>query len=109
MNTDYGFQMENVLNVEMQGSKQERMAAEFAYIPEVEKIAWSSLIPGAGSRQSDRAWHDNKEEQVNLAYFAVDPNYIDVLELNLLAGSNFPEAAINGMEKYIILINKELE
>jgi putative ABC transport system permease protein len=109
INADYGFRMENVLNVEMRGNKQERLAAEFSYIPEIQNIAWSSLIPGAGSRKSDRAWLNNKEEQLSLAYFAVDPNYIEVLDLNLLAGDNFPEASMKGMEKYIILNETAVE
>jgi putative ABC transport system permease protein len=52
---------------------------------------------------NDEAWLEDEEEKFDLAYFCVDENYIDVLELNLLTGSNFPENPGTGGEKYVIL------
>ncbi len=109
MNTDYGFQKENVLNVKLQGNNWERVRNEFSYIPEIEKIAWASHIPAIGNMRSDEAWLENEEDKFNLAYFSVDPHYMDVLELKLLAGENFPENSGTGGEKYVILNETAVE
>ncbi|MFC2114839.1 ABC transporter permease [Bacteroidota bacterium] len=109
MNTDYGFAKENILNVDLQGNNWDRVAAEFSYIPDVKDIAWSSHLPAMGNMWNDEAWLDDKEEKFDLSYFQVDESYIDVLELNLLAGRNFPENRGTGGEKYIILNETAVE
>ncbi len=109
MNTDYGFQKENILNVELQGNNWERVSAEFSTLPEVKQIAWSSHIPAVGSMWNDDAWLDDKEDKFSLAYFFVDANYIDVLDIELLAGKNLPENPGRGEEKYIVLNEAAVE
>ncbi len=109
MNTDYGFQKENILNVQLQGNDWERLKTELSYIPEVEQIAWASHIPAIGNMWNDEAYLDDEEDKFDLAYFCVDPNYMEVLELNLLAGTNLPENPGTGGEKYIILNETAVE
>ena len=103
MNTDYGFRQDKVLNVELQKSTVERVRSEFSYLPEVQSIAWSTHIPAIGNMWTDDAWLDNRDERFDLSYFCVDQNYLDVLGLELLAGSNFPENMVGAQEKFIIL------
>jgi putative ABC transport system permease protein len=103
MNTDYGFEKENILNVQLQGNDWERAGAEFSSIPEIRGITWSSHIPAIGTMKSDDAWLEDKEEEFDLAYFCVDAGYIDVMGLTLLAGRNLPEDPGTGGEKYVIL------
>lgn len=109
MNTDYGFRKENILNVELQGNDWKRLRAELQYLPEIKDITWSSHIPAVGNMHSDEAWLDSEEEKFSLAYFDVDEHYLDVFELNLLAGENFPENPGTGGEKYMILNETAVE
>ncbi|MFC2111997.1 ABC transporter permease [Bacteroidota bacterium] len=109
MNTDYGFAKENVLNVELQGNDWERLKTEFAYFPEVTNIAAASHIPAIGFLRNDEAWLDNEEEKFDLAYFYVEANYMEVLDLKLLLGSNLPDNPGSGGEKYIVLNETAVE
>jgi putative ABC transport system permease protein len=109
MNTDYGFAKENVMNIDLQGNDWERVRDEFGSIPEVGNITWSSHIPAIGNMRSDEAYLDDREERFALAYFAVDAGYIDVLELELLAGRNLPENPGSGGEKYLLLNETAVE
>jgi len=52
---------------------------------------------------------ENREEKFNLAHFHVDANYIEVLDLKLLAGENLPENPGSGGEKYIVLNQAAVE
>jgi putative ABC transport system permease protein len=103
LNTDYGFRQENILNVELQRITAKRIRAKFSYLPEIQSIAWSSHVPAIGNIWTEEAWLDDKEDKFDLAFFCVDPNYMDMFELKLLAGSNFPKNLSVGQEKYIIL------
>ncbi len=103
MNTDYGFRKENILNIELQNNDHELLKTDFSYLPEVQSVAWSSHIPAIGNMWTEEAWLDDKDDKFTLAYFCVDHNYLDVLDLSLLAGSNFPDNLTGGLEKFIIL------
>lgn len=109
MNTDYGFRKENILNVELQGNDWKRLRAELQYLPEIKDITWSSHIPAVGNMHTEEAWPEDKEEKFSLAYFDVDAHYLDVFELNLLAGENFQENPLTGGEKYMILNETAVE
>ncbi|MCK4749668.1 MAG: hypothetical protein KAT15_21585, partial [Bacteroidales bacterium] len=109
MNTDYGFRKENILNVELQGNPQERVRSAFEAFPEISNITWSSHIPAMGSMRSKEAWIDNKEDKFDLAYFSVDGNYIDVLDLKLLYGRSLPLLPDPGDEKYLIMNETAVE
>lgn len=109
MNTDYGFAKENVYNIELQGNDWERARAGFASLPEVGSLAFSSHVPAIGTMMSDAAWLENEEEKFNLAHFYVDASYIDLMELNLLAGKSLPENPGTGGENYIVLNEAAVE
>ena len=109
LNSDYGFNKENIVNIKLIGNDPDLLADEFKAIPEIKTITWSSHIPAVGNMWTEEAWVTSKEDKIDMAYFSVDENYIDVLELELVAGSNFPQNAYTGTEKYIILNETAVE
>jgi putative ABC transport system permease protein len=109
LNTDYGFNKENVVNIKLLGNDPALLKDEFQAIPEIKTITWSSHIPACGNMWSEEAWVENEEDKIDMAYFSVDENYMDVLGLQLVAGHNFPENAFTGKEKYLILNEKAVD
>ncbi len=109
LNTDYGFNKENILNMKLLRNDPGLLEDELETIPEIKTIAWSSHIPATGNMWTDQAWVDKKEDKIEMAYFSVDENYMDALGLELVTGRNFPQDSYTGKEKYVILNNKAVE
>jgi len=109
LNTDYGFNKENIVNIQLQGNDPGLLKDELITIPEIKIITWSSHIPASGNMWTDDAWVEDKEDKIEVAYFSVDENYMDVLGLKLVAGRNFPPNSYSGEEKYLILNNNAVE
>ena len=109
LNTDYGFNKENIINIRLMGNDRGLLEDEFRSIPEIKTITWSSHIPATGNMWTDEAWVENKEDKIELAYFNADGNYIDVLGLDLVAGRNFTKDDYSSRERYIILNKNALE
>ena len=103
LNADYGFNKENIVNLKLLGNDPGLLKDELKAIPEIKIITWSSHVPATGNMWTDEAWVDNKEDKIEMAYFSVDENYMDVLGLELVTGRNFPQNSYSGKEKYIIL------
>ena len=106
LNQDYGFQKENILSLARQDIEKEVLVAELLKMPEIKEIAWGSHIPAMGNRWTLDFWKEKRDDRITTAYFSVDHKYIDVLELNLIAGRNFPENLSDGLSDYMILNEK---
>jgi len=109
LNTDYGFNKENIVNIKLLGNDPDLLKDELKTIPEIKTITWSSHIPASGNMWTDEAWVEDKEDKIEIAYFSVDENYMDVLGLKLVAGRNFPPNSYSGKEKYLILNKNAVE
>jgi len=86
---NFGFNQENILNVPLQGNNYAMLVNEFMQVPEVSKISKSSLIPGTGFMTGTWIKFPNGQDSIISNFMNIDHQYIDNLELKLLAGRNF--------------------
>lgn len=90
---DYGYAKENIINIDLQGQDYTQLRTELEKLPFIENITASNVIPNTGVSNSSEIWKETRDESFNINYFSVDENYIDILELELVAGENFKKDA----------------
>ncbi|WP_339788715.1 ABC transporter permease [uncultured Imperialibacter sp.] len=103
VNSEYGFDEENLLVVELQGSKPEIVAAELSKNPAVTAYTFSSHNPAIGRSHGSDFQRDMEGERFGLNHFSVDDNYISTFGITLLAGRDYAPGDGEGTEKFIIL------
>lgn len=104
LNFDYGFNTENILDVELQGIDPVTFRSEFSRHAAVQDLSLSSGILGlshSGTYVRPPAGGDSLE----VSQLFVDAHYVDNMGLQLLAGRSFPDAPAQH-EQYI-LVNEE--
>jgi putative ABC transport system permease protein len=104
LNFDFGFNTENILDVELQGVDPSTLKSEFSRLPSVQDISMSSGILGS-SYSSTLVHMENGGDSIEVFQLFVDPNYIENMGLQLLAGQNFPNVLLQ-TERHI-LVNEE--
>lgn len=103
VNADYGFNDSEVFFVNTHGHDPTTVKTHFSALPGVENVAFTSHHPGVGKSHGEPAYWKENQEPITLYHFSVDPNYVDVMGLELVAGSNFPEAISVDHEKFILI------
>lgn len=101
---DLGFERENILDVQLQGTDPEKFRNQFSQLASVEEMSMSSHVLGVSTGAQMTTSVDSQDSFKAYQIFA-DPNYINVVKLELLTGKNFPDEVWQG-EKYI-LVNEE--
>jgi len=104
---DLGFKTENVLNVELQNNDWEKIETAFASIPEVQMISKSAMIPSVGSTYLVDMKYNN--DSTELFYNTIDENYIDLMDHEVIAGTNFTKKLSETEESEIILNEETLK
>ncbi len=102
-NFDLGFQTENILNVELQGTDYEIFKQQVANHPGISMVSASAFIPCTGMAWLERAKRSESAEYFNIDFMSIDNNYIPNLGLEILAGRNFPALANPENERFVIL------
>jgi putative ABC transport system permease protein len=102
-NIDPGFQSENILNVELQGTSYEIFKQQVANYPGISTVSASAFIPCTGTSWLERAKRPEAEEYIDLDSIFVDNHFIHNFGLELVAGRNFPDAINPENEKFVIL------
>lgn len=101
---DFGFQRENIVDIQLQGVKPEQFRNQFSQLASVQNISMSSHIAGVSTSVEMTTSIESRDSfEVNEIF--ADHNYINVLKLKLIAGKNFPNELWQ-REKYI-LVNEE--
>jgi putative ABC transport system permease protein len=103
LHSDHGFRQSGVLNIRLQENSPEKVAQWLSAHPQVQDFTFTAVIPGLGNRHTCEAWKDKKEDRFELNHTRVDARYIDVMDLRLIAGQNFPENVPLENEKFLIL------
>jgi putative ABC transport system permease protein len=101
-NFDFGFEKENIINVELQDVGIDRFAAKFSQISAVKSISMASGPLGVGA---PRTWIHVNNDSVEVSQLSVDSSYLRNFGLTLLAGTNFGEGT-SGRERSVI-VNEE--
>jgi putative ABC transport system permease protein len=102
---DFGFQQENILDVDLQGANGIIAKNEFSKLAEVKSVSMSSHILGTSS--SSQTWLHSIDRGDSLEVFQmfIDENFIPNLDLHIIAGKNF-EGDSKADEKQIV-VNEE--
>ncbi len=93
-NQQLGFEKEQILIVDVtdtpKNAKREALKNGLDQLSGVQSISFTNALPGRPGWQGQWAYPDKIEgEQVDTEYMAIDENYLNVLNLQLLAGENF--------------------
>lgn len=101
---DLGFTTENVLNVNLQGTKPEILRKELEQLPEVKAISQSLMITSIGSYWGTMAYNPNDPlDSTRVFYNSVNEEYIPFHGHKLIAGRNFIAKATDSVETEIIV------
>lgn len=105
LNYNFGFDQENILDVELQGVDPDIFRSEFSKLPDVQAVSMSSGIMGALAQEP--AWIQKTEDKDSLGVkqIFVDHAYLKNLNLKLVAGKSFPDQQ-EDRERFII-VNEE--
>jgi len=98
----YGFDEEMIYYVALQGHKPEVIASEFGSNAGVENISFTSHHPATGRSHGSGFRRKTNDEPIAIYYFSVDHNYIPTMNLELIAGEDFPKSS-SDQEKFIII------
>ncbi len=108
-NIDTGFNAENILNVELQGTNYETFKREMSTHPAVSRVSASAFILCTGTRWGTRAKLPDASEFLEVDFLSIDHGFIENLELELVAGKNFPETAHPENERFVVLNEKAVD
>lgn len=100
---DYGFQRENMIDIELQGVDPQLLQDELVQVAGVEQISAISERFGRFVNGHLNISKEKGDEPIRAQYVSTDQNVIPNLDLKLLVGSNFPEEISSGQESQIIV------
>lgn len=104
LNHNFGFDQENILDVELQGTDPQIFRNEFAKLPAAQSISMSSGIMGTGGVEG--IWiKENAVDSLEVYQMFIDEKYIASLNLTLLAGNNFSQDIVGN--KGNVIVNEE--
>ena len=106
---NYGFNESEVFYVNTHNHDPELLKDYYGSIAGVEKISFASHHPAIGRSHGSRAKRSQEQEEITLYDFSVDQDYIEVMDLELIAGQNFPGQTNNQTEKFLILNETAVE
>jgi putative ABC transport system permease protein len=86
---DLGFSTANILNIELQGAKDDIFVKELQEIPEINSISKSRMITSVGNYWSTGMKYTNPQDSANIWFNTIDENYLPLHQHKLVAGRNF--------------------
>jgi len=100
---DLGFSTENILNIQLQGVKADRLKKELNELPEVKGISQSVMITSVGNYWGTYMSSSAAPDDSTMVYYnAVDENYIPLHNHKLIAGRNFSAKADSSETEVIV-------
>ncbi len=101
-NANYGFNESEIFFLRTHDHDPSLIEQHFNTIAGIENITFASHHPAVGRSHGNGATWKEYQEPITLYNFYVDPNYIDVMDLELIAGEDFPKS-VDENEKFLIL------
>ena len=105
LNYDFGFEQENILDVNLQGVDPNIFRNEFSKLSSVQTVSMSSGIMGASGPSSVKILTPEEKDSIEVMQMFVDHNYIANLDLKLVAGKSFNDEQ-DGRE-HDVIVNEE--
>lgn len=108
MTKDHGFKVEGIVNVPLNGIEYQKLKNEFKKLSVVQHVSAASHFPARGTNYIVEAFKAGDADGFYLDYFGVDSDYIQSMELTLIAGRDFT-ANISKNESTIIINETAVE
>jgi ABC-type antimicrobial peptide transport system permease subunit len=105
LNYNFGFDQENILDVELKTVKPEVFRNEFSRLSTVQHLSMSSNILGTSTAGSEWVQEAGMTDSTEVYQMFVDENYLSNMGLELSAGKNFSFA--DGDPKKQVIVNEE--
>lgn len=105
LNYNFGFNQENILDIELQGVDPDLFRNKFSTLSAVQSMSMSSDIIGAFGPTSVWIQKTEEKDSIEVLQMFVDHHFLQNLDLQLLAGQSFPDQTEN-RERFII-VNEE--
>lgn len=90
INFDLGFKTDNVVNMLLYQNEPELFLPGLQQIPEIQKISMSGMLPNTGEQWGDDVKYKDPMDSVDVHVNYVSKDYIDLHELQFVAGTTFP-------------------
>ncbi|WP_262897996.1 ABC transporter permease [Algoriphagus oliviformis] len=104
---DYGFQSENIVNIQLQGLDYEKLRGEFERIPGVSTISACDIIPATGTNNNSQIRVLGEQSDYrSVGILHIDRNFPENLGIEMLAGSAF--SANEQLAESQILVNEAM-
>ena len=104
MNADYGFEKENIINIKLNEVDFDIAKNSLENYAGVVAVSGSHVIPATGMNYGISFKKDiEDEDNISVDYICADRNFIKNLELEILAGSNFPNELPTKEERFVVL------
>lgn len=104
VNTDHGFNMRSNILVRLNSTSHETLKTELLKYNNITWVSAASHVPAAGTSYGNgfkRALND--PDWTPLGYFLVDENYLNNMDIKLLAGSFFKEQNSESNKNFVII------
>jgi len=106
MKFDYGFEKENVLNINLQSNDFQKVQNAFSGIAGINKISACDYLPSTGRTENISLKKPNKDDFEQIIAISGSSTFADVLDLKLIAGNSLSkEMSEDGSS---ILVNRTM-
>lgn len=103
---NYGFNESEIFYLNTRDHDPDLVAQEFGSMSGIEGVSFTSHHPAVGRSHGASAYWKEGQDPITLYHFSVDPNYISVMDLELIAGNDFPKNISYQNEKFLIINEK---
>lgn len=101
---NFEFNSKNIVNIDLQGNDYKSVSAALSSIAGVEKVSACDYLPATGRSEGTSIRKEgSKDEYQNVNVLQVDENFVNNLQLKLLAGKNLEANTAPG---YYVLVNE---
>jgi len=102
---DYGFNTQNVVNINLQGQDFQKVKNAMANVPGIKEIGGCAYLPSTGRNDGLSLRLPDKDSSLNAIDLSIDPDFINALEIPVLYGKNI--TAVKDSVSRFILVNEE--
>lgn len=108
LNKDHGFRTEGIVNLHLQGVEFEKIEPALSALSSAQLVSSTSHLPALGTNNGTIAKLKSDDEPFNISYFAINDHFIEMMDLKLVAGKDYPEI-MPDEETYVIINEKAVE
>ena len=100
---NYGFNVDDIINIELQEMEFEVFKNKLLQIPSVEYVTASDYLPGTGVMHIQFVKSDKIPDSAIISHLSIDPDFISALNISILAGNDFQEYMYPNLENYALI------